>query len=77
MTGYQEKCFYIFLQNKIIIGARTIENIESILLTRGSKKTRAIQMTGTLDGEVILILPNSQNFILSSFSYRSCERFFV
>jgi len=37
----------------------------------------AIQMTVTLDGKVILVPPNSQNFILSSFSYCSMERFFI
>jgi hypothetical protein len=31
----------------------------------------------TLDCKVILVPPNSQNFVLSSFSYRSWERFFV
>jgi hypothetical protein len=34
-------------------------------------------MTGTLDSKVILVPPNSQNFVPSSFSYRSWERFFI
>jgi hypothetical protein len=36
-----------------------------------------IQMTGTLDGMVILVPPNSLNLVPSSFSYRSWERLFV
>jgi hypothetical protein len=36
-----------------------------------------IQMTGTLDSKVIPVPTNSQNFILSSFSYHSWEKHFV
>ncbi len=37
----------------------------------------AIQMTATLDGKVILVPPNFQNFVPSSFSYLSWEIYFV
>jgi hypothetical protein len=33
-TGYQETRFSIFWQNKIIIGAENIKDIDSILLAR-------------------------------------------
>jgi hypothetical protein len=34
-------------------------------------------MTGTLDSKVIIILPNSQNFIQSSLSYHSLGKTFL
>jgi hypothetical protein len=42
-----------------------------------SEQARAIQINGTIDGKVILILPKSQNFVLSSLSYHSWEKYFV